>query len=46
VFCAPPQASLLAVQGRLVVREGRLATMELEPLVERHNAIARRAVNG
>jgi cytosine/adenosine deaminase-related metal-dependent hydrolase len=46
VFCAPPQASLLAVQGRLVVREGRLATMELEPLVERHNAIARRAVRG
>jgi len=25
-----------------VVREGRLATLELEPLVERHNRLARK----
>lgn len=41
VFCAPPQAAYSVVNGRVVVREGRLTTLEIEPLVERHNALAR-----
>lgn len=40
LLCASPQAAYTVVNGRVVVREGRLATLELEPLVERHNALA------
>jgi cytosine/adenosine deaminase-related metal-dependent hydrolase len=41
VLCASPQADEVIVNGRRVVREGRLATLELGPLVERHNRLAR-----
>lgn len=41
VFCAPSQAAYSVVNGRVVVRQGRLTTLEIEPLVERHNALAR-----
>ena len=40
LFCASPQATYTVVNGRIVVREGRLATMELAPLVARHNRLA------
>ena len=40
LLCASPQAAYTVVNGRVVVREGRLATLELEPLVERHNRLA------
>ena len=42
LLCASPQASWTVVNGRVVVREGRLATLELEPLVERHNQLPRK----
>jgi cytosine/adenosine deaminase-related metal-dependent hydrolase len=40
MLCASPQAAYTIVNGRVVVREGRLATLELAPLLERHNALA------
>jgi 8-oxoguanine deaminase len=40
VLCASPQAAFTVVDGRVVVREGRLATLDLGPLVERHNRLA------
>ena len=40
LLCASPQAAYTVVNGRVVVREGRLATVELEPLIERHNRLA------
>lgn len=40
LLCASPQAAYTVVNGRVVVRDGRLATVELEPLVERHNRLA------
>ncbi len=40
MLCASAQAAYTVVNGRVVVREGRLATVELEPLVARHNALA------
>lgn len=40
LLCASPQAAYTVVNGRVVVREGHLATVELEPLVERHNRLA------
>ncbi|AHN73898.2 hydroxydechloroatrazine ethylaminohydrolase [Pandoraea pnomenusa] len=41
VFCNLGQAAYSVVNGRVVVREGRLATLDLPSLVTRHNALAR-----
>ncbi len=46
VFCAPPSVGLSVINGRIVVRDGRLLTLETERLVERHNELSRRLVNG
>ncbi|VVE03089.1 8-oxoguanine deaminase [Pandoraea cepalis] len=40
VFCNPGHAAYSVVNGRVVVREGRLATLDLPSLVTRHNALA------
>ncbi|MBS0339499.1 MAG: 8-oxoguanine deaminase [Proteobacteria bacterium] len=40
LLCASPGAAYTVVNGRVVVREGQLATLELGPLVERHNRLA------
>ena len=40
LLCASPQAAYTVVNGRIVVREGKLTTLELEPLVEQHNRLA------
>jgi 8-oxoguanine deaminase len=41
LFCASPTAAYTLVNGRVVVRQGQLTTVELEPLLERHNQLAR-----
>lgn len=46
VFCAPPGVALSVINGRIVVRDGRLLTVETGRLAERHNALSRRLVNG
>ena len=40
LLCASPQAAWTVVNGRGVVREGRLTTVDLGPLIERHNRLA------
>lgn len=40
LLCASPQAAYTIVNGRVVVREGQLTTLELGPLVEKHNRLA------
>ncbi len=44
VFCHPRNVDLSVVNGRTVVDQGRLLTLELPPVIERHNEIARRLV--
>jgi cytosine/adenosine deaminase-related metal-dependent hydrolase len=44
--CAPTRAWLTMIDGRSVVRDGQLVEVELEPLIERHNAISRRMIEG
>ncbi len=41
VFCAPAKVDFSMVDGRLVVKKGRLTTMDMEPIIARHNEIAR-----
>ncbi|CAN5697120.1 8-oxoguanine deaminase [soil metagenome] len=40
LLCASPTAAYTVVDGQVVVSEGRLTTVELEPLIERHNGFA------
>ncbi len=46
MFCASPQAQYTVVNGRVVVREGQLVTLELKSLIERHNGMARALLMG
>ncbi len=46
LFCGSQTVSWSVINGRVVVREGHLATVDLPPLVERHNKLARALVNG
>ena len=40
VLCASSQAAYTMVNGRIVVRQGQLTNVELEPLIETHNRLA------
>jgi cytosine/adenosine deaminase-related metal-dependent hydrolase len=40
LLCAPQRAHTLVVNGRVVVENGRLTTVSLEPIVTRHRKIA------
>jgi len=46
VFCAPAAAQWSAINGRMVVRDGRLATIDLPVVLERHNRLARELAAG
>ncbi|HJE23664.1 MAG TPA: 8-oxoguanine deaminase [Methylorubrum populi] len=40
VFCAPQRVAWSIINGRVVVREGRLTTLDTRALAARHNALA------
>ena len=40
LLCASPTTAWTIVNGRVVVREGHLATVDTGPLIERHNRLA------
>lgn len=44
VFCTPQRVDLSIINGRVVVQEGHLLTVDLGPVIEQHNRIARRLV--
>lgn len=46
VFCAPQKVDVSVINGRIVVEDGHLTTLDLEPVVEQHNRISRRMVDG
>ncbi len=46
VFGSPPRVDLSLINGRVVVEDGRLTTLDIQPVIERHNQIARALVNG
>jgi 8-oxoguanine deaminase len=41
VFCAPPTVDLSVINGQVIVRNGHLLELELGPVIERHNRLAR-----
>jgi len=46
LLCTSVDVSLSVINGRVVVRDGQLATLDLPPLIERHNALALALANG
>jgi 8-oxoguanine deaminase len=40
LFCAPTRARVTVVHGRVVVEDGRVVTVDMGPVVEKHNRIA------
>ena len=46
IFCRSQNVDLSVINGRIVVKEGVLQTLDLPVLVEQHNAISRRLVRG
>jgi len=45
LFCAPQQARTTVVNGKVVVRDGQIATMDMRPVIETHNRCAARLAN-
>jgi 8-oxoguanine deaminase len=46
VFCTPARVSLSVINGRVVVRDGVLQTLDVRAHALRHNTIAARLVRG
>ena len=46
VFCQPQGIDLSIINGQIVVEDGHLSTLELKPVIERHNSISRDLVRG
>ncbi len=46
LFCAPTRARTTVVHGRVVVEDGRLVSLDLPPVVERHNRLAAALARG
>ena len=45
IFCHPVNVSYSVINGKLVVDQGRLTTIDLPVIMERHNAISRALIN-
>ena len=46
VFCAPQRVDLSVINGRIVVEDGQLLTVELPRVIEQHNKISMKLING
>ncbi len=46
VFCGPIKADWVIVNGRVRVMDGHFVDLDLPPLIQRHNALARALVDG
>ena len=46
LFCAPQPVDFSVINGRLIVENGHLLTLDLQPIIRRHNQISRRMING
>ncbi len=45
LFCAPQPVEWSVINGRVVVADGVLQTIDLEPIIRRHNQVSKRLVN-
>jgi hypothetical protein len=40
VFCTPPNVWYSIINGKVVVRDGQICSIDLPVVIERHNALA------
>lgn len=45
IFCQPSNVDLSVINGRVVVQDGQLVTLDLPVLVETHNRLSRQLIN-
>ena len=45
-FCGPISAAYTIVNGRMIVRQGQLTTVDLPALINRHNSLAAQLIDG
>jgi cytosine/adenosine deaminase-related metal-dependent hydrolase len=45
-FCQSPNVDMLVINGRVVVKDGHLLTADVPVLVEQHNRLSRRLIDG
>jgi cytosine/adenosine deaminase-related metal-dependent hydrolase len=45
VFCTPANVDVSIINGKVVVRDGRLTTVDLPVVIERHNRLALELAN-
>jgi 8-oxoguanine deaminase len=45
VFCQPPSVDISVINGKAVVSEGQLHTLDLPVLIEQHNNLSKRLIN-
>ncbi len=46
VFCAPQRVDLSVINGRIIVEDGELRTIDVDRVIERHNKISQKLING
>ena len=46
IFCAPQPVDLSVINGRIIVEDGELRPLDLNPVITRHNQISRKLING
>lgn len=46
VFCAPTNVDFSMVNGKIIVKDGRLLTVDIQKLVQKHNQASRRLIHG
>jgi hypothetical protein len=46
LFCAPQTADYTVVNGRFVVKNGEVATVDMWRVIEQHNRVAKTMVDG
>jgi cytosine/adenosine deaminase-related metal-dependent hydrolase len=46
VFCQSPQVDVSVINGRIVVKDGHLLSADLPLLIEQHNVLSRRLIDG
>lgn len=46
VFCAPQQTKYTVINGRVIVDDGRIATVDMQPVIDEHNRHAAAMVAG
>jgi 8-oxoguanine deaminase len=45
-FCASPQVGVSVINGRIVIQDGQLLTIDTPVLIEQHNQLSRRLIDG